>query len=786
MKFSKAWLDEFLSKKIDTKQLVKQLTSAGLEVDEVSPVALRFDNIIVVEIIDVKPHPDAEPLNGCLLNAGFRKPITIVTNVASVKSTMKVPAAMVGAILPDGMKITKATLRGVESQGMFCGAETLGIGGVEDGLVELPKDAPVGKNIRDYLQLDDEVIDIELTPNRGDCLSILGIAREAALANDCEINIKKINEIPAYINNSVDIEIANPEACPCYLSRVICNIDNAALTPIWIKEKLRRSGIRSIHPVVDVTNYVMLELGQPMHAFDLASIEGGIQVRFAKNNEKLQLLDQQDVELTKNILVIADKKKVLAIAGVMGGLVSSVTFETKDIVLESAFFDPITIMGKARHYGLHTDSSHRFERGVDPQLVKTAMCRATELLVEIAGGTPGPITEQISAKHLPVRNPVLLRRERVTELLGCSIDDKQIENIFNKLAMTFEVNASGYQVIAPSHRFDIAIEADLIEELARVYGYDNIPLRMPSVSLKIQAQQPEHQFADILRALDYHEAMTYSFVDPQLQQRLTPQLPAVALSNPISPELSVMRTTLWTGLLLAAQYNANRQQTRVRLFETGLRFEPHKKDVQQIPSLAGLVMGPVVPEQWGEASKAVDFYDVKADLQALLDLTGEVFCFEQAKHSALHPGRCAKITHNNIEIGYLGGLHPELQQQLGLPAVYLFELNSLELEKLMRQTVYQPVSKFPAIRRDIALLVDDQTAIADICQAITKEAGKLLNNLIIFDVYKGEGIADSQKSIALGLVWQATERTLADDEITMLLDKVLKKLKDKHHASLRE
>lgn len=786
MKFSAAWLQQFLNKKIDVKQLVKQLTSAGLEVDEVASVAPDFNHVVVAEIVDVSQHPDAEKLKICQVNVGQEKPITIVTNVATVQPGMKVPAAMIGAVLPGNFKIAKTKLRGVESFGMFCGVETLGLGEAAEGLLALPSDAPVGTDLRDYLSLNDQTIEVELTPNRSDCLSILGIAREAAVANNCHVKPIKIKEITVNSKEKISVSIREPKACPRYLARVITGINAQATTPIWMVEALRRSGVRSIHPVVDVTNYVMLELGQPMHAFDKSKLEGDIEVRFAKKHEKLVLLNNQDVELTVNTLLIADDKKPLAIAGIMGGLASSVMDNTQDIVLESAFFDPITLMGKARHYGLHTDSSHRFERGVDPELPRLAMERATELLLDIVGGEAGPIVEQLSAADLPKRATIKLRRNRIELLLGCTLKDNEIDSIFKALGMEVESNPEGWKVTPPSYRFDISIEVDLIEELARIYGYDNIPVGTPKANIQIQAAQPDYRFANILQARDYQEAITYSFTSPKILSLLTPENEGLALDNPISSELSAMRTTLWAGLLQAAQYNINRQQHRVRLFETGLRFIQKKNSLEQIPSLAGLVLGSVLPEQWGDKSSSVDFYDLKVDVEALLALTGQTYEFQPVQHPALHPGRSAKIIWQEKEIGWLGALHPKVQQALDLPATYLFELNVKDLEALMKQPEYQAISKFPAVRRDIAIIVSEEVLVAEICQTIRKSSGKLLNKLLIFDVYRGEGIASGSKSIALGLTWQAMDKTLSDDEINALMIDVLRALKDKFNALLRE
>lgn len=786
MKFSVAWLQQFLNKKIEVEQLVKQLTSAGLEVDEVLAVAPDFNHVVVAEIVEVTQHPDAEKLKVCQVNVGAAKPITIVTNVASVCPGMKVPAAMIGAVLPDGLKIAQTKLRGVESFGMFCGAETLGLGEAAEGLLELPSDAPVGKDLREYLSLDDQTIEVELTPNRSDCLSILGIAREAAVANNCHVKAINIKEIAANSKEKILVSIKEPKACPLYLARVITGINAQATTPIWMVEALRRSGVRSIHPVVDVTNYVMLELGQPMHAFDKAKLEGGIEVRFAKKHEKVVLLNNQEVELNVNTLLIADDKKPLAMAGIMGGLASSVMDNTQDIVLESAFFDPIMLMGKARQYGLHTDSSHRFERGVDPELPKLAMDRATELLLDIVGGEAGPIVEQVSKANLPKRAAIKLRHERIEALLGCSLKEKEIDSIFKALGMEVESTSEGWKVTPPSYRFDISIEVDLIEELARIYGYDNIPVGTPKANIQIQAAQPDYWFANILQARDYQEAITYSFTSPKILALLTPEHEPLALDNPISSELSAMRTTLWAGLLQAAQYNTNRQQHRVRLFETGLRFIPKKNSLEQIPSLAGLVLGSVLPEQWGEKSSSVDFYDLKADVEALLALTGQTYEFQPVQHPALHPGRSAKIIWQQKEIGLLGALHPKVQQALDLPATYLFELNVKELEGLIKQPEYQAISKFPAVRRDIAIIILEEVLVEEICQTIRKSSGNLLNKLLIFDVYRGEGIASGSKSVALGLTWQAIDKTLSDDEINALMSNVLRALKDKFNALLRE
>lgn len=786
MKLSYQWLQELLSKKIDVDQVASKLTSAGLEIDAITPVAAEFTHVVVAEIIEVQSHPDAERLKVCVVDVGEKQPITIVTNVASVAPGQKVPAALVGAVLPDGLKIEKTKLRGVPSFGMFCGIETLGLGEPTPGLLELPADAPVGQDLRRYLQLDDVSLDIALTPNRGDCLSAQGIARELAVVTDAKFKPIKIKKITEKSKEKLSVRVGVRQACPRYLGRLIKDINAEAVTPQWLAERLRRCGLRSIHPVVDVLNYVMLELGQPMHAFDADTLQGGIEVRLAKRDESIELLDGQTVKMAADTVVIADQKHAVAMAGIMGGKATAVSATTKNIFLESVFFAPDAMMGRARQYGLHTDSSHRFERGVDPELAGPALERATELLLSIVGGTPAVVVDHTDKTHLPKKSAITLRLARVSEMLGCEIPAAKISNIFSKLEMKVQKGSKTWKVTPPSYRFDINIEIDLIEEIARVYGYDQIPSHIPATASNIQPLQHKYRWADLLRALDYHEAMTYSFTKPELLRLLTPAQHPVVLANPISPELSAMRTTLWAGLLQAAQYNVNRQQLRVRLFETGLRFESSKKTVEQIPTLAGLVLGAAAPEQWGQPARTVDFYDLKADVEAVLALSKHDYTFVAAEHPALHPGQSAKIISNKETIGWIGALHPELQQQLDLPATYLFELNLNSLNAELHKICYQALSKFPAIRRDIAILTASAVSLDAICNTIRDAAGNLLNKLVIFDIYNGQGIPSGQKSVALGLVWQAADRTLSDEEINSLMSNVLSELKEKHKALLRE
>ena len=792
MKFSEQWLREWVNPELDTQALAEQLTNSGLEVDSITPVADEFSHVYIAEVIDVRAHPATERLRVCQVDVGQTEQLQIVTNLTDIKLGLKTALAMPGAKLPNGVDIKPSKLRGVESQGMFCGKDSLGLEENSQGVWVLPQDAPVGHCVRDYLQLNDVSIDVELTANRGDCLSIQGIAREVAVANRCDYQSPMMMPVKATIENQHPIDLLAEQDCPRYLGRIIRGINNQVEIPLWMQEKLRRCGLRSISPVVDVTNYVMLELGQPMHAFDFAKLQGTIQVRKAKEDERLTLLDGQTVTLSEDTLVIADPKKALAMAGIMGGEASAVNEITETIFLESAFFNPLSIMGKARYYGLHTDSSHRFERGVDVALPALAMERATDLLLKIVGGEAGPITTACAESYLPTSQSIVLRSHKIEQLLGCTIDNATVETVLQHLKMQVTVlTDQQWQVIPPSHRFDITIEADLIEEIARIYGYNNIPTQAPRVPLIMLPQSSKQVSLTALRSIlqqrDYHEVMSYSFADIKIEELLNPQHIPYALSNPISPELSVMRSSLWCSLLPILQHNLKRQQTRVRLFEVGLRFVNHEQGLQQIPSLAGMVCGDHLPEQWGAQPRSIDFYDIKSDVEALVVTHGipEDIVFESTEKEKLHPGRSVNIVCSGQVLGYVGALHPKITQQLGLPEVYGFEL---DLEPL-RQTqvpVYQSTSKFPSVRRDIALLVDETVEAQTIVEAIRQNAGNFLSGLILFDVYQGQTIELGKKSLALGLVWQHPQRTLTDKEINRIIDKVIQQLAEDFGASLRD
>ena len=639
MKFSEQWLRQWVDVDVDTQTLVDKITMAGLEVDGVEPVAATFSGVVVAEIVACEPHRDADKLQVTRVSTGSEE-FQVVCGAPNARPGIRVPFARVGAVLPGNFKIKKAKLRGVESFGMLCAEEELGMADVSDGLLELSAEAPLGQDVREHLMLEDQMIDVDLTPNRGDCLSIAGLAREVSANFLADVTSPEFVPVPETIDDRFEVTVSAKEGCPRYVGRVIKQVDTRRPTPLALVETLRRSGIRSIDPVVDVTNYVMLELGQPMHGFDLKTLKGAIQVRMATAGETLVLLDDQEVKLTDTTLVIADDEKPLAIAGIMGGQGSGVSNSTQDIFLESAFFNPVTLAGKARSYGLHTDSSHRFERGVDSQLQRKAIERATALILEICGGEPGPVTEVVSPEHLPKQRQITLRAAKVSSLLGVVIADDHIEALLTRLGLQLEkqqgTTGAQWRVLVPSWRFDIAIEEDLIEELGRIYGYDNLPVTTPDALLKMkQIDESTVPVTDIRRLLvsrGYQEAISFSFIDPQLHNWFDSERQAVALANPIASDLSVMRTSLLPGLVKTVAYNLNRQQSRVRLFETGQVFlndsEGFKQSsIQQVEKIAAVITGSRLPEGWDSGRNKVDFYDLKGDVEALLALGGQKEAF---------------------------------------------------------------------------------------------------------------------------------------------------------------
>ena len=794
MKFNEHWLREWVNPAVTSLELAEQLTMAGLEVDAMEPVAAEFSGVVVGKVMTVAAHPQADRLQVCQVDVGLETPLTIVCGARNVAIGMYVPTACIGANLPGDLKIKKTKLRGVESQGMLCSAAELGLIESADGLLVLDDDAQPGVDIREYLSLDDVSIELGLTPNRSDCLSIAGVARETAVLNRCVITGPQFEPVVPMTTDTFSVQVEAAAACPRYLGRVISNIKQAR-TPLWLQERLRRCGLRSISPVVDVMNYVMLELGQPMHAFDLEKLDGSVIVRMADANESLTLLDDQSISLRDDTVVIADRQGPLAIAGVMGGRDSAVSGSTTSLFLESAYFAPQFLSGKARSYGLHTDSSHRFERGVDPELPRQAMERATQLLLKIVGGQAGEIIEVVDSDHLPGSAIVSLRQQRLERVLGMSIARDEVSDILGALGMTItEESGDSWQIMAPSYRFDIAIEADLIEEVARVHGYNALPIKLPKAQMSIVAGHDsklelQQRLSHILTQRDYQEAICYSFIAEEIQQILDPEREAIKLANPISADLTVMRTSLWPGLVQSLQYNLNRQHRRVRLFETGVQFNRVDGAVVEEKMIAGVACGEQATEQWGKADQRIDFFDIKADMEALLSVSHHVnkLRFEASNHPALHPGQSAMIVdEKGAEVGLCGLLHPSVLAGLSLDRdVFVFELR-IDAAFVQAIPKFKSLSRFPAIRRDIALLVSEDVQSSQIQAVIANVAGDLLRESVIFDVYRGKGIDSGAKSLAIGLTLQEFSRTLTDDEVEALVANVLTQLNKTLGATLRE
>lgn len=789
MQFSEQRLCALVNPAVDTATLAHQLTMAGLEVDAIVPVAPAFNGVVIGEILSAEQHPNADKLRVTLVNIGAEQPLQIVCGAANARPGIRIPVATVGAVLPGEFCIKDAKLRGVDSFGMLCAEQELGLAEASEGLWELPTDAPIGQDIRQYLQLDDNLIELGLTPNRGDCLSIRGLARETAAVFGLDQQTTAIPAVPATNERQISVSVEAAAACPRYVSRVIDGIDNDKASPLWLIEALRRSGVRSLGPVVDVTNFVMLELGQPMHAFDAARINGGLVVRQARAGEALTLLDGQTLSLREQSLVIADQTQVLALAGIMGGQSSAVSNTTNSIVLEAAFFQPLALAGEARRYGLHTDSSHRFERGVDFELPRLAMERATALLLELVGGHAGPVIEVSDVSQLPARAAISLRAQRIAQVLGFALEASEVVSYLTRLGCVATPAEQGWQVVPPSHRFDLTIEVDLIEELARLYGYNRLPVTAPMAPIRL-LPQPENQTSlrRLKRALvdmGYQEAITFSFIEAGLQQQFDPGVSPWALANPLSAELAVMRTSLWPGLAMAVLHNQSRQQSRVRLFEAGLRFTPTANGLEQVPMLAGIVSGDAFSASWNNPKNSLDFFDVKGNIESLLTLCGVVGEFVATTQTVLHPGQAAEITVQGAVIGCVGALHPSVIEALGLSGpVYVFELQQSALLQ-GRLPQFKPLSRFPAVSRDLALLVPDRVAAAEILAVVRQNAGEVLRDLSVFDVYRGRGVADQHYSLALSLTWQDTERTLLDTEIQAFVENILQSVSSTCGALLR-
>lgn len=790
MKISYNWLRELVPVTDSARALADRLSLSGLEVAAVEEAVPALDQVVVGEITELAAHPDADKLKVCQVNVGQGEPLQIVCGAPNARQGMKAPVILVGGKLPDGTKIRKAKLRGVASAGMICSARELGMSEDHSGLLDLPADAPVGMAFADYLGGADQSIEIEITPNRGDCLSQLGVARDVSALYDLDIALPETKPASPAIDDTVPVELKAPEGCPAFLGQVIRGIDPKAETPLWMRERLRKGGIRPISPVVDVTQYVMLELGQPMHGYDLKAIDQGIVVRFARAGEKAVLLDGTEVTLDDDVLVIADHKRILGLAGIMGGQDSGVEAGTVDVFLECAWFNPATINGRSRRLGLHTDAGYRFERGVDPAGQRRALERASALILEIAGGKPGPITETLEAKAMPRRERIVLRGDRLKRVLGIDVPKHEVERILTRLGMPPKTVKEGWQVTAPSHRFDIEIEEDLIEEVGRIYGFDHIPAEQYPTTLPMspvpEAELPTARLREALVQRGYQEVITYSFVDGVSQQALTGTA-GIELANPITNDMTHMRASLWPGLIQALSYNLNRQQSRVRMFEIGLRFIPQANEINQENVISGLVSGNAYPVQWGLPERPVELADLMGDLEALAALSGAGRLRAVAEtHPALHPGQSARLYLGEQPIGWAGRLHPSLIKDLDVPQTALvFEL---EVAPLREHEVpkYHEISRYPAIRRDLALVVDEAVAAGDLLAGVKKAAGPALQDLRIFDIYRGKGVEAGRKSIALTLILQESSRTLTDEDADRITSDVARYVGDAFQATLRE
>ena len=795
MKISEQWLREWVSPPGDTQQLAEQLTMAGLEVDGVESAAPDLDGVVIGKVLEKEQHPNADRLSVCKVDVGSGEPLQIVCGAANVYAGGIFPVATIGSVLPGDLKIKKGKLRGEESHGMLCSGVELGIAESAEGLLELPADLQPGTPVTEALQLDDQIIEVDLTPNRADCFCVLGVARDIAAFSGLEFTEPEVTAVAAVSDATLSVNIAPQDGCPAFAGRVIHDINPHAETPLWMTERLRRAGVRPLHPVVDITNYVMLELGQPMHAYDLNKLQGAVSARLAEHHEKLTLLDGQQVALGDDVMVIADSSGAIGMAGIMGGASTAVSDATTDIFFESAFFTPQVIAGRARRYGMHTDASLRFERGVDFAQQVRAIERATSLLLEIAGGQPGPVVDQRDSEALPKRDAVSLRRKRLDRLLGIQVPDAEVQAMFERLGFAVKAADDGWLVTPTSVRFDIEIEADLIEEVVRLYGYDKVPdIRSSSKTLlasSTESSVPWSRAAALLVNRGYTEAITYSFVDPEFQQMLLGEAEELPLTNPISVEQSVMRRSLWPGLLSAAEANRNRQQERLRLFESGSIFTSQGNEIEEQNVIAGVAWGRVLAEHWDDgkaANRVVDFFDTKADVEALLGLAAaaDELNYVTSEHPTLRPGRTARIERNGVLVGWLGELHPRLARKMGLGvAPLLFELQ-LQPALAAKVPEYRTVSRFPVVRRDLAVMVSEEISAAEIVAVAEAAAGALLQETRVFDLYRGDSIEKGLKSVALGLILQETSRTLTEPEIDGVISSVVEGLSSKLNARIRE
>jgi phenylalanyl-tRNA synthetase beta chain len=794
VKITFSWMNEFTPLAASPAELAAQLTLAGLEVESVAPVAPPFTGVVVGEVLESKRHPDADKLSLCQVTTDGADRLQIVCGAANVRAGLKVAVAMVGAQLPGGLSIKRTKIRGLESNGMLCSARELGLGDEYDRIMELAASLPVNVNLREALDLDDTVLEVNATPNRGDCMSVFGIARDYAAAQERRYLQARVAPVPAAHGGVFPVRIESSSGCPVFTSRVIRGVKVQAKSPPWLRERLRRVGVNSISAIVDVTNYVMMELGQPLHAYDRARLAGGICVRAAKPGERIALLDDKEYTLDPEFMVIADESGAIGLAGIMGGKATAIGDATTEVLLEAAHFTPAGVAGRARRLGLFTDAAQRFERGVDPTLPALAIERATALLREIAGGEAGP-TQITRAEGRSTGTPdewVSLRRSRLARLLGASVADGEVQAILGAITDRVESEPAGWRVRRPPHRFDVRIEEDLIEEVARLRGFDSIA-ESHAIAPQIDGSATESRVLNdrLLTALadsGYREAITYTFVDPAVQRQLFPETPSLALSNPISADLGEMRVSLWSSLIPACRENMRRQQSRVRLFEIGNKFEVTGAGLREIETLAAVATGTRWPEQWGSAREALDFYDMKGDVESALALTGDARSvrFEADSLSCLRPGRAARILRNAIPIGWIGELHPRSVKALNLSnTLFLFELE-IESAFIVKQLKFNRISKFPSVRRDLAVVVDENVPLAVLQENVTVSASGLLSDLRVFDVYRGPGVDSGRKSVALGLILQDSSRTLTDMDADAVVASVVARLRDVLSATIRD
>ena len=787
MNISTRWLREWVSPDVSDQELSEKLTMAGLEVDQIAPVAPPFEGLVVGHVVSCGKHPNADKLSLCEVDIGADENLQIICGAPNVRQDLKVAVATVGSVLPNKLKIKRAKLRGVESNGMLCSESEMGISDSHEGIIELDSKAKIGDNVREVLDLDDQIIELDITPNRGDCFSVLGVAREACVNYNLslpELNFKADEKGSRSFKSSV----SNPKECPKYLTRVIEGVDNNVPTPDWMAKKLLRASQQLHSPIVDITNYVLLELGQPMHAFDLSKINGNINVRSAKKNEELELLNGQSAKLSEDTLVIADEKSAIAIAGVIGGMGTSTLESSSEILLEAAFFEPVALSGIARSYGLHTEASLRFERGVDFNITHQAMERATELVLEICGGTASQINETLDSKLLPKLEPIQISIEKISKVLGFDLDPSWVESKFKFLDFDFKKNNdSSWTIVPPSFRFDIRIPADIIEELARLYGYDKIPVQRLSVDANLSnAEQAKVSSSELSSALvnrGYQEVITYSFISNEMHDLVDPDAKKILLQNPISDDMAVMRSSLWSGLIDTAKSNMRRGHHNSRFFELGLCFSGTDVD-GQVQKIAGIISGNRHNLQWAGADREVDFFDAKSDVEALLNLSKKDFKFEPADHPALQMGQTAKIMKGKSHIGWLGALSPKLQKKLSMPNAFLFELTQSEIEQGDTPS-YESFSSFQASQRDIAIVVSKEITSDELIHSIQSLKQDDLIDVNLFDVYEGEHIEQGSKSVALNLTYQSEEVTLTDEQLAEKVSKIVGHLESKFSAKLR-